>query len=78
MENMPKTDKKEETDYEKRLHGLHGYKVCGWLMLLLNIAISVIVAMVVIDNQTIDYPGFMIYAIAAFTLPTPHFAATTS
>ena len=62
-----KTDKKEETDYEKRLHGLHGYKVCGWLMLLLNIAISVIVAMVVIDNQTIDYPGFMIYAIAAFT-----------
>lgn len=62
-----KTDKKEETDYEKRLHGLHGYKVCGWLMLLLNIAISVIVAMVVIDNQTIDYPRFMIYAIAAFT-----------
>lgn len=60
-------DKKEETDYEKRLHGLHGYKVCGWLMLLLNIAISVIVVMVVVDNQTIDYPGYMIYAIAAFT-----------
>ncbi|MBQ4530240.1 MAG: hypothetical protein IJA36_06490 [Lachnospiraceae bacterium] len=61
------TDKEKESDYEKMLHGLHGYKVCGWLMLLLNIAISVIVMMVVIDNQTINYPGYMIYAIAAFT-----------
>lgn len=61
------TDKKKETENERMLHGLHGYKVCGWLMLLLNTAISVIVTMVVIDNQTIVYPGFMIYAIAAFT-----------
>lgn len=61
------TDKKEDMGNEKRLQGLHGYKVCGWLMLLLNVAISVIVMIVVMDNQTIDYPGFMIYAIAAFT-----------
>lgn len=61
------TDKKEESDYEKKVRGLHSYRVCGWLMLLLNIAISVIVIMVVFDNQTINYPGFMIYAIAAFT-----------
>lgn len=61
------TDKKKETDYEKRLDGLHSYKVCGWLMLLLNSAISVIVAIVVVDNQVISYPGYMIYAIAAFT-----------
>ena len=59
-------DRKEENEYEKRLHGLHSYKVCGWLMLLLNIAISVIVIMVVFDNQTIVYPGYMIYAMAAF------------
>lgn len=61
------TDMKAETDYNRRLHGLRSYKTCGWLMLLLNIAISVIVMMVVVDNQTIDYPGFMIYAIAAFS-----------
>lgn len=61
------TDKKEESDYEKKLRGLYSYRICGWLMLLLNIAISVIVAMVVFDKQTINYPGFMIYAIAAFT-----------
>lgn len=56
-----------KTEYEKRVWGLHSYKVCGWLMLLLNIAIYVIVAIVVVRNQTITYPGFMIYAIAAYT-----------
>lgn len=61
------TDRRRETDYKKRVRGLHSYKVCGWLMLLLNIAISVIVVMVVFGKQTISYPGFMIYAIAAFT-----------
>lgn len=61
------TNKKEESDYEKRVRGLHSYRVCGCLMFLLNVAISVIVIMVVFENQTIDYPGFMIYAIAAFT-----------
>lgn len=60
-------DKKVASDYERRLHGLQSYKVCGWFMLLLNFAISVIVGMVVVDKQTIAYPGFMIYAIAAFT-----------
>lgn len=60
------TDRREEDDYERRLNGLHSYKVCGWLMLLLNTAISVIVVMVVFDTQTIVYPGYMIYAMAAF------------
>lgn len=60
-------DRNEENDYEKRVRGLHSYKVCGWLMLLLNMAITVIVAMVVLDKHRIVYPGFMIYAIAAFT-----------
>lgn len=60
-------NQKEETDRERWLWGLHSYRVCGWLMLLLNIAISVIVVIVVLDKQTITYPGFMIYAIAAYT-----------
>lgn len=61
------TNRKEVTDYDKRLQGIKSYRTCGWLMLPLNIAVSVIVVMVVVDNQTIVYPGFMIYAIAAFT-----------
>lgn len=61
------SDKSKENDYERRIHGLNSYRVCGWLMLLLNIIISVIVAMVVFDNYIISYPGYMIYAIAAFT-----------
>ena len=60
-------NQKEETDQERWLWGLHSYHVCGWLMLLLNIAISVIVVIVVLDKQAITYPGFMIYAIAAYT-----------
>ncbi len=62
-----RNNKKEVTDYERRVWGLHSYKVCGWLMLLLNIAISIIVMIVVHEEQRISYPGFMIYAIAAFT-----------
>lgn len=58
---------KEENDYEKKMHGLRSFYVCGWLMLLLNTAISVIVFMVVFENETIIYPGYMIYAIAAYT-----------
>lgn len=61
------TIQKIEDEQEKRRKGLHSYHVCGWLMLLLNSAISVIVMIVVIKGQQIAYPGFMIYAIAAFT-----------
>lgn len=60
-------DLREESEESRRFRGLHSYRICGWLMLLLNIAISVIVVMVVFENQTIHYPGFMIYAIAAYT-----------
>lgn len=60
-------DLKTENDHDKRIRGLHSYKVCGWLMLLLNSAISVIVVIVVFDNQAISYSGFLIYAIAVYT-----------
>ncbi|MBP3421118.1 MAG: hypothetical protein J6K37_02470 [Lachnospiraceae bacterium] len=56
-----------ESEEKRKEDGLHSYMVCGWLMLLLNIAISVIVAMVVYENHAIAYPGYMIYAIAAYT-----------
>lgn len=61
------TDRSIESEEKRREDGLHSYMVCGWLMLLLNIAISVIVVIVVYDDQSITYPGYMIYAIAAYT-----------
>lgn len=58
---------KETLEHKKLIRGLHSYELCGWLMILMNTAISVIVFMVVFKEQTITYPGFMIYAIAAFS-----------
>lgn len=58
----------KETEEQKRIiHGLHSYELCGWFMILMNTAISVIVFMVVFKEHTITYPGFTIYAMAAFT-----------
>lgn len=49
------------------IRALHSYELCGWLMIVMNTAISVIVFMVVFKEQTISYPGVLIYAIAAYT-----------
>lgn len=43
------------------------YRVCGVLMLLLNIAISAFVFMTVFQNKSYVYSGVIIYATAAYT-----------
>ena len=58
---------KNVSEETRLIRGLHSYEMCGWLMILMNTAISVIVFMVVFQKQTISYPGVMIYAIAAYT-----------
>lgn len=55
------------TEEEERRRGLESYHVCGWLMLLLNIAVSVIIFMVIFQNQTIEYHMIVTIALAAFT-----------
>lgn len=54
---------------EKALHrrGLKSYLACGWLMLILNIAVSVIIFMVIVQKQTIEYHMFVTIGLAAFT-----------
>jgi len=54
-------------EHTRIIRGLHSYEMCGWLMILMNTAISVIVFMVIFRKQTITYPGVMIYAIAAYS-----------
>ena len=58
---------KATEEQHRFIHGLKSYELCGWFMILMNTAISVIVFYVVFKEQTITYPGFMIYAIAAFS-----------
>ena len=60
-------DKKVKTADQYQKIALRSYWLCGWLMVLLNFAISVIVMIVVFDEHTIAYPGYMIYAIAAYS-----------
>jgi len=59
--------RKSETEEERRIFARKAYRLTGYLMCLLNIAISVIVIMVVVHNQTIIYHEFVIYAIAAYS-----------
>jgi len=58
---------KDAEEHTRLIRGLHSYEMCGWLMILMNTAISVIVFMVIFRKQTISYPGIMIYAIAAYS-----------
>lgn len=55
------------TEEEEHRRGLQSYHVCGWLMLVLNIAVSVIIFMVIFQKQTIEYHMIVTIALAAFT-----------
>ena len=43
------------------------YRITGWLLMLLNIGLIGIGTLVVYKNQSYDYPGFLIFAMAAYT-----------
>lgn len=47
--------------------GLGHYRLTGILMFLLNLAMSAMIAQMLWQNQSHSYPGFMIYASAAYT-----------
>lgn len=62
-----RTKKKGLSPEEQEQRATQSYLVCGWLMLILNIAISVIIYMVVVLKQTIVYHEIVVIALAAFT-----------
>lgn len=43
------------------------YRVCAWLLLLLNATMSGMVFQVIWQNQSYVYPGYIIYVTAAYT-----------
>lgn len=55
-----------ETEEELRLFGLKSFRFCGTLMFLLNIAVSGLVVQMIWQNKAYEYPGFLIYATAAY------------
>lgn len=55
------TDKREKRSYE-----LRSASACGRLLFILNIAVTVLVVQMIWQNRYYDYPGFMVYAHAAY------------
>lgn len=55
------------TEEERRLHDWKSYRNCGWLLLILNAAVTGMVVQMIWQNKSYSYPGFVIYASAAYT-----------
>lgn len=62
-----RSQKKGLSEKEEHRRGLQSYHVCGWLVMLLNIAVSVIMYMVIVEKQTIQYHMIVTIGLAAFT-----------
>lgn len=58
---------KRENDREQRVIALKSYRFCGVLMFILNIAVSGLVVQLIWKGETYQYPGFLIYAFAAYS-----------
>ena len=64
---ISRSQKKGLSEIEERRRGLQSYHVCGWLVMVLNIAVSVIMFMVIVQKQTIEYHMIVTIGLAAFT-----------
>lgn len=62
-----RSQKKGLSEYEERKRGLQSYKICGWLVMILNIAVSVIMFMIIVQKQTIKYNMIAAIGLATFT-----------
>lgn len=61
------SQKKGLSKMEEKRQGLLCYRLCGWLMLVLNIAVSVLMFMVIVQNQKIEYHMIACIGLATFT-----------
>lgn len=56
-----------ENERAQRLFGLKSYRFCGVMMFLLNVAVTGLVIQLIWHGETYRYPGFLIYAFAAYS-----------
>lgn len=61
------TQRKGLTEEDKEKRANISAWICGWLMMVLNIAVSVIMYMVIVLKQTIEYHEIVVIALAAYT-----------
>ena len=61
------TQRKGLTEEAKERRANISAWICGWLMMVLNIAVSVIMYMVIVLKQTIEYHEIVVIALAAYT-----------
>lgn len=59
--------KKDLSEYQEKVLRLQSYRACGWLMMVLNVAVSVLMFMVIVQKQTIQYSMIVAIGLAAFT-----------
>ncbi len=62
-----RSQKKGLSEYEERKREVQSYRVCGWLVMMLNIAVSVIMFMVIVQNQSIHYHMIAAIGLATYT-----------
>jgi len=62
-----RSQKKGLSELDERKRGRVSYKACGWLVMVLNIAVSVVMFMVIVQGQTIEYHMIVTIGLAAFT-----------
>lgn len=65
LRKLKKIEVKEKTEDNLKAQW-KGYYVCGWIFLIMTIALAGMVALITIDNFSFVYPGTYIYAIAAY------------
>ncbi|MBQ7795149.1 MAG: hypothetical protein IJ374_01115 [Lachnospiraceae bacterium] len=58
--------KKEKNEKLNRLKQLKSYRLCGIMMVFLNIAMSGMLVQMIWQGQRVEYPGFLVYAFAAY------------
>ncbi|MDO5348686.1 MAG: hypothetical protein Q4E86_01995 [Lachnospiraceae bacterium] len=46
------------------------YRLCGWLLLIMNIALSGVVILVICKNEGFQYAGYLIYVMALYAFYT--------
>lgn len=59
--------RKGVSEDEAYRRGLQSYHICGWLMLVLNMAVSVVMFMVIVEKQTIAYHMIVTIGLATYT-----------
>ena len=66
--NRERKSKKLETPEHKRLYDLKGYRVCGYMVLFMNMIVGRMIVQMLVDNEGYDYPGVMLYLIGLFAI----------